>query len=217
MKKFWQNFKLPFLKSFSLRWPSIKRNENESSMLQKVFTPIKGWWQQHCASNTYFMAAKKWWENLGSREQRTLTWGSVAVAVLAYAFLFWQPIHNKIDELQARNQTQRELLVWMRQAEKKLKRSQKASNKKRVKVTDSLLTTVDNSIKQNKLSDHVSQIKKIDNKQVQIKFKEVGFKNLMTWLQRIQSQYLITIAKTTMRRTEKPGMAQVELVLAKES
>lgn len=206
MKKFWKKRKLP---KFSFGKLKFER-------FTKFIAPMKQWWQHQAANNQYIIAAKKWWDNLAAREQRIVKWGSVAACVLTYIFVFWQPIHDKIDELQVKNQRQHELLLWMQQAERKLKRGNKVANKKRVKVVGSLLTTIDNSIRQNQLSNDASEIKKVDNKQVQVKFKSVGFKRLMSWLQKLQSKYLINIAKTTMRRTDKAGMVQVDLVISSD-
>ncbi len=158
---------------------------------------------------------KEWWKALEKREQRIVLWGGVIVILLILYFGLLSPMQDKVATLQKSVSNNTSLLVWMKQAKSEVKRSEKNRVNSASNRSKSLLTVVDSSIKQKKLSASVTEIKQVNKSQVQVKLGEVRFESLIAWLQQLQSRDGVNISKITLRRTETEGIVSADAVLVR--
>ena len=158
---------------------------------------------------------KEWWNSLEKREQRLVLWGGVVVVLLLFYFVVLSPMQDKVATLQKSVTNNQELLVWMQQAKSEVKLAEKNRVSNASNRSKSLLTIVDVSIKQKQLSGMVSEIKQVNKDQVQVKFNDVQFNKLISWLQQLQSRDGVNINKITLRRTEVEGIVAVDTVLVR--
>ncbi len=158
---------------------------------------------------------KEWWNSLEKREQRLVLWGGVVVVLILFYFAVLSPIQDKVTTLQKNVNNNQELLVWMQQAKSEVKLAEKNRVSNASNRSKSLLTIVDVSIKQKQLSGMVSEIKQVNKDQVQVKFNDVQFNKLISWLQQLQSRDGVNINKITLRRTEVEGIVAVDTVLVR--
>lgn len=158
---------------------------------------------------------KEWWNSLEKREQRLVLWGGAVVVLLIYYFAILSPMQNKISTLKKGIANNSELLVWMKKAKSDVKRAEQNRVKSTSSRAKSLLTLVDNSIKQKRLSAAVTEIKQINKNEVQAKFKDVIFDTLIDWLQQIQKRESINIKKIVLRRTDTEGLVAADVVLVR--
>ena len=57
---------------------------------------------------------KEWLENLAPRERRVLVGGTVALVLLLFYLIIWQPLHTGVAQLRTSVAEQRDTLRWMR-------------------------------------------------------------------------------------------------------
>ncbi len=157
-------------------------------------------------------ALKDWFEHLSVREQWiTLGGGSATLLVILYFFI-WTPFANKIVELQQDSQDNHELAVWMETAEKQLAATKGKATKASL-GNQSMLTVVDNSIKQGILKNFPGQVSQSQDKKVQVKFAKVPFDNTITWLITLWKDYGIQVDSMTITPLAEKGMVQATLTL----
>jgi len=158
---------------------------------------------------------KDWWNSLAKREQRLVLWGGIVVVLLIYYFAILSPMQDKISALKKSVANDAALLTWMQKAKSDVKQAEQNRVKNTANRSKSLLTLVDNSIKQKRINTAVTDIKQINKNEVQAKFQDVVFDNLIGWLQQLQKREAVKIKKIILRRTETQGVVSADVVLVR--
>lgn len=161
---------------------------------------------------------KNWWLTLSSSERSML----LVSAILMMAFLFymfiWSPFSEKVFQLQTDVHNNQLLLRWMEQRVpelEKLKHAQVKSNEiKTVKKENiSLLTLLEQTLKNGSLAYLTPTLKQTIKKQVKVDFKEVPFNNLILWLYKLKDKYAVDVLQINMHATDKAGYIKTDILL----
>jgi general secretion pathway protein M len=160
---------------------------------------------------------KHWWTHLQVREQWLLTAGGIFFILFLFYFILIQPINNALTSHIENIKAQKELLHWMQTAVPRLQTLRQSSTNRQTIAAGSLLSSVEQSLKQSQLSEAVSTLEKnsdqSDKESVQLKFDKIGFDTLMTWLISFWQTYNVNISQISVIRSKEPGMVQADLIL----
>jgi general secretion pathway protein M len=157
---------------------------------------------------------KDWLAQLDRRERRTLFAGAVALVVLGFYFLLWQPHLNARDTLLETARKQRAALAWMEQAavEVVALRQGAGSSGRRPKGR-SLMGVVDSSARAAALSQSITRLEPQGDDQVRLTLTHAQFDKVADWLSVLQQQQGIRVATLNLERDKDPGYVAGRVVL----
>jgi len=164
---------------------------------------------------------KTWWATRTSREQRFLMTGGIFLAALLIIYLIVLPIHHKINTLSEKLDQNKQMLAWMQSSLPSLKtlRAQNPSSQKKQNIpAGSLLSSIENSLKQSSLSKQLSTLEKEPSEtaeSVSLKFDHVNFDELIHWLIQFSNNYNMTIDQFSATKTQESGIVQANLVIVR--
>lgn len=156
---------------------------------------------------------KERWENLTSREKNLILIGAVLI-ILTVIYQFWWWSHERVIALSHQ----------LTQSETSIKRFQQAvgalatlrkSHKQREAVTpESLLTAVENAVRDKPVSKSVTQITAVKSGVVRLQINHVSFDDLIKWLSEIQKEQGIYVLQIRVNKTNAQGIVDVDLQLS---
>jgi type II secretory pathway component PulM len=158
------------------------------------------------------------WQQLSSRDKLLAVFGtSLLVLFLFYSFV-WEPLSSKINGLRQDIADNRDLLAWMQVQVphiKTLKATHKDTSTK-APLQGSLLSQVDNSLKQPDQTIMPTDISQVDTKTVHLTFKSVAFNEVMRWYEGFSQQNPIIATTVSIKALEDPGLVQADFTLSTE-
>lgn len=150
--------------------------------------------------------------NLSERDRIVIFYGGIIAGLLLFYFLIWSPLSEKNDDLiQSNNQT-RELIDWMQKAKVQLIQLHQQSKNKAPSAA-SLLSTIEQSIKRDRLDSTNPDIKQQEKNRVQVTFAEVDFVTVMRWIEDVQTASASKIVKVSIQKSSKPGRVHLDITL----
>jgi general secretion pathway protein M len=156
---------------------------------------------------------KDWFINLSSREQRLVAIGGTLVIFAIIYFLLWQPVADRLQNLQQDVVAQRELYQWMQQNVPELKARRLSGYAAQTTSPGSILSVIDDSLKDNNLNKPLKEINKTNENTVSLQFDNVSFDELIAWLINFSHQQRVTISQFTATPTQQTGMVKAELAI----
>ena len=153
----------------------------------------------------------QFWQNLQTREQRTLLFGGVALAVLLIYSLILEPFAQDMARMEQSVAADRELLSWMEQSALQVMALRGNGGAKR---GGSLLSLVDASAKKNGLGGALKQVKP-EASGVRLRFEEASFDGMVRWLGRLGVEQGVGVTSLTLERLPSPGQVNATVVLAR--
>lgn len=156
-----------------------------------------------------------WWQQLAKREQIFLMGGGIALAILLFYTLIWDPLITAVSSRKTAITEQRQLLQWMKQVVPVVQRAQQSDvpSEQIIVTRDILLNTVEQSLKENALRDFATSISQTNDNQIQINFDAVSFDHLTHWLTLIWQRFGIQVEQITIKPKQKSGEVSVDLSL----
>ncbi len=150
--------------------------------------------------------------NLSERDRLVVFYGGILAGLLLFYFLIWSPLSEKNQALIDSNTQTRELIDWMQKAKVQLIQFHQHTKNKSPSAA-SLLSTIEQSIKRDRLDSATPDIKQQEKNRVQITFANVDFITVMRWIEDVQSASASKIVKVTIQKTGKPGMVHLDITL----
>ena len=151
----------------------------------------------------------QYWENISTREQRTLKRGLIAVCVLIFLRFAWWPLFSNIDDLQKDMANEQALITWMKPIVASLKGSNEVT--RHAVQGAPRLSTIEKSFAQAGLSPFVKTLSQHANQQIVLQAQSIPFGALAQCLESIATLYGIVPLSLTATR-EKAGIVNVEIV-----
>lgn len=156
---------------------------------------------------------KTWWYNLAKREQQLVSVGTVAVLLILIYFFAWQPFASSLQQLRENISTDKALLVWMQANLEDYKQS--SSQQKHMSDSNqSLLTRIEQSLEQGRMSAYSPELSQLDNNQIKINFQMIAFNDLLKWLVTLSQQTKLDVVQARITSTDEPGMVGAQLSLS---
>jgi len=138
---------------------------------------------------------------------------AVGLGIFLYFLLLEYPLSKAIEDLKSENANKQKLLLWVRKTAKEIKGLKKNELKIKEIESDSLLTLIDQEAKKPFWKAYAVEMKKMDNKQVEISFKAVVFNDLIGGLQEISEKYKIEVVKISIHRTKNENWVNATVLL----
>jgi general secretion pathway protein M len=151
---------------------------------------------------------RQWFNQLTTSEYRTIILGVIIVISALSYFLLWEPFVVAHKQLKNIVVVQKNNLIWMQTAANEIKQLRNNIPKKK-----SLLSLIDNSIRNSNLNKIDKRIEPKGNKEVLVGFASVSFTQLIHWLSKLYNQYQIQISIINIERQASLDQVKVQLTL----
>lgn len=155
---------------------------------------------------------RQYWAQLSPRERRFLLAGALATLLLSAYALVWMPFTERLAQLEESVHTQRNTLVWMRQAsaEVRVLRGMRPI----AGSPQSLLTLSDESAKAHRLSAAIKRVQPDGQHTVRVWLEDALFDDLLRWLDTLAVQHGIRITGFSVERVAAtPGRVNARITL----
>lgn len=159
------------------------------------------------------MKIGKWdLSHLTQRERWFLLGGGLFVCILLLYFMLWAPLREKLDDLKQANAAERALNHWVKITSMQLQQFKAQGISIQAVKNEHLLSTLEDLLLQEKLSDYVESVQEREGKIV-LNFKGMPFDRLMIWLEKIWRSYAVRVSQIHVTREETQGLVRGSLVL----
>lgn len=163
--------------------------------------------------NRMMTTLKARWAGLEPSDQRALTIGGAAAAVLIFIGLVIVPMYQSMQRLEKQNPVLRQQLSVM---------GMQAVEVKRLRATPvsthsggSLLSTLEKSVNHNSLKPNVQSLTPRGDQTATLQLSAVQYSKLINWLAQLDAQHLVKLVEAELRKTESPGVIDATLVFSK--
>lgn len=156
---------------------------------------------------------KDWWQNLSLREKQTVAFGTLLVMIFIVYELMFASLAGSVDHLRAQILKNKTLLSWMRESDARIQQLEKNQKPIESKDAGSLLSVVQDDIKNNPISKSMTQLQQSDNDAVELRFQQVSFDDMMQWLIAICREQDLTISQMTITPESSAGVVDAVLKL----
>lgn len=147
---------------------------------------------------------KQWqlyWASLQQREQQLLSMAAMVLAIGAFYWLVWQPLHQSRQSQQLAVQTAQQQLVWLQTQLPKLNQASTT-----VRSNSSLTEVISQSSREFNIQ--VSRMQP-QNEQLQLSLEDVPFEPLLSWLHQLQYQHGLRLVQFEVAAADVPGTVRV--------
>ncbi len=155
---------------------------------------------------------KQWFYSLSTKEQRMVS-GTVSVIIITLFYIIvWEPVHLGLESAQQKQQSQKEILLWMQEAATEVKtlRATGGSNTIHGKNKPTTLV-IEQTINNAGLKTSVNKIESSGNNGARVTLNEVSFNQLLVWLNTLATHNGIQVVSANIERASKPGRANARL------
>ena len=157
---------------------------------------------------------KFWFNSLQTNEQRMGLAASVMIGITLFYLIVWEPVHLNLQEQKQKNQTQKEILLWMQQAATEVKTLRSGGGRSVIRDRNKPVTlVVEQSIQNAGLKPSVNKIESAGNTGTRVTLNEASFNQLLVWLNTISKHNGIVVSSANIERGSRPGVANVRLTL----
>lgn len=157
---------------------------------------------------------KDWFNNLETRERRILIAGGLGLAIILIYFMGWDPLKQKVDNLEQQVAAQRGTLQWMEQAAQEVRLlSAQGQRPSLPSGGQSLLALVDTTAKNAGLSGAVKRLQPEGDNSVRVWMEQASFDALVLWLGKLANNYGIEASSLNIERQATAGQVNARLTL----
>jgi general secretion pathway protein M len=153
---------------------------------------------------------RAWYEGLQTREQRMVTYGGIALALLVLFGGILLPLQSAVSGATSRNETKRQDLVWIRANAAEVRAS---GNDLPVDANEPAVVVVDRVGRAAGLTDSLRGTQPNGNG-VRVQLEGAPFDTVVTWLATLDQRYGLSIESITVDRTVKPGLVNASITFA---
>jgi general secretion pathway protein M len=150
---------------------------------------------------------RAWYEGLQPREQRMVAFGGIALALIVLVGGILLPLQTAVSSAEARNETKRQDLVWMRANAAEIRA---AGNQVAADSNEPAVVVVDRVGRAAGLTDALRGTQPNGNG-VRVQLEGAPFDVVVTWLATLDERYGLSIESITVDRTVKPGLINASI------
>ncbi len=152
---------------------------------------------------------KEWFQALEQREQHVLIGAGLVVGILLVYLLAFRPLSNSLSNVQSSYQSQQALRDWMQVQVEQLKQSSGNAGSQTNRGNRSVNVLINQTAGANQIQ--ISRSQPRGDNQYQIWLDKVTFRQLMTWLNDLQTNYGIFVYSINISKAEEGGQVRVNL------
>lgn len=155
---------------------------------------------------------KQQFYSLPLKEQRLLSATIAMVLVTLFYLLIWEPMHQGLQAEQQKQQSQKEILIWMQQAAVEAKSLHSSGGRRVIRNKNKPTTLViEQTINNAGLKSSVSKIESSGKNGARVTLRDASFNQILVWLNTLATHNGIQVVSANIERTEKPGRTDARL------
>ena len=156
---------------------------------------------------------KQWFNSLPSKEQWMVSGTGTLIAITLFYLMIWEPIHVSLNSEQQKQQSQKEVLLWMQNAAVEVK-SLRSSGGVTIRDKNKPATLViEQTITNAGLKPSVKKIESSGKNGARVTLNEAPFNQIMIWLNTLAKHNGIQVVSANIERADKTGRANARLTL----
>ena len=155
---------------------------------------------------------KQWYRALPVKEQWMLSGTSVLILITLFYLLVWEPLHLGLEQEQQKQQSQKEIMIWMQQAATEVQSLRRAGGGKTIRDKNKPTTLViEQAINNAGLKPSVKKIESSGSNGARVTLSEASFNQIVVWLNTLSTHNGIQVVSANMERSDKPGRVDARL------
>jgi general secretion pathway protein M len=164
--------------------------------------------------NTGLERYRAWWAGLAPREQRILGAGAIALGLILFFLLVWEPL---TQQRAAREQALMDARALAEQLEITALevRQTPAGTPAPASLGQSLLAVVDQSVKTSQIGKAPSRLQPEGDNTVRLWLDDVPFDAVVRWLHALQSRHGVNVENADIERQVEAGRVSVRVTLVR--
>jgi general secretion pathway protein M len=143
---------------------------------------------------------KTWWLELKTREQNIIFCSTILTLLLLYFAIIIAPLSNKIESLKKETAEDQQLNLWMTQSIDKISKFHNIASIPIINHT-SLLALIDQDAKAKPWGISVTEMKQINDNQVQVSLNNLDFDELITGIEQLWGKYTVQVIKISVQHS----------------
>jgi type II secretory pathway component PulM len=152
---------------------------------------------------------RDWYSGLEPREQKIVTWGGIAGAVLVLLVIVLQ-LHAAVDRAERRLQQKRADVAYIQAVLPELRAAPVPQG-----GDQSLVVVVDRTTRDAGLAANVRGTEPGGQNELRVRLEGAPFESTVNWVLRLQREYGVRIAAASLERTAVPGVVNASITLAR--
>jgi len=155
---------------------------------------------------------RQWFNSLPQKERWMVSGTGVLILVTLFYLIVWEPIHLGLQTEQKKQQTQKEILIWMQQAANEVKTLRASGNRSTVRDKNKPITLViEQSINNAGLKHSLKKIESSGNNGARVTLNEASFNQMLVWLNTLATHNGTQVVSANIERGNKPGRVNARL------
>ncbi len=155
---------------------------------------------------------KQWFHSLPVKEQWMLSGTAMVILTTLFYLIAWEPVHVGMQAEQQKQQSQKEILVWMQQAATEARSLRSSGSRNIIRDKNKPITLViEQTIKNAGLKPSVNKIESSGNKGARVTLNDASFNQILVWLNTLATHNGIQVVSANIERSGKPGKANARL------
>ncbi len=156
---------------------------------------------------------KQWFNSLPSKEQWMVTGTGALIFITLFYLVIWEPLHTGLNTEQQKQQSQKEILLWMQNAAVEVKQLRSSGG---VTIRDKnkpATLVIEQTVTNAGLKPSVKKIESSGKNGARVTLSEASFNQTMIWLNTLSKHNGIQVISANIERSDKPGRANARLTL----
>jgi general secretion pathway protein M len=153
------------------------------------------------------------WQQLSLRERILLAGSSVFFILLIFYLMIWEPLTNAADRYRQDVITNKMLIAQIEQAGPEINALRSQVKSAQIKDQAELLSVVERDVKKSRVQAAISEIGLGQENTVRLRFDDVPFDELMSWLIELQQKKGIVVHSFTLEKLPEIGHVRVQLTV----
>ncbi len=155
---------------------------------------------------------KQWFYALPVKEQRMVSATAVLILITLFYLIIWEPLHTGIQQEQQKQQSQKEILLWMQQAASEVKTLRSSGSRSTIRDKNKPITLViEQTVNNAGLKPAISKIESSGKNSARVLLNEASFNQLLVWLNTLATHNGVQVVSANIERAGKPGRVNARL------
>ncbi|MBL4712741.1 MAG: type II secretion system protein M [Gammaproteobacteria bacterium] len=157
---------------------------------------------------------KNRYASLPVKEQRMVIGIACLIFITLFYLVVWEPINDGLKHEQQKQQSQKEIIIWMQQAAIEVKSLRAAGSRGTIRNKNKPATLViEQAINNAGLKPSVIKIESSGKNGARVTLNEASFNQVLVWLNTLTKHNGIRVVSANFERAGKPGRTNIRLTL----